>query len=281
MSCYLCDHSDFTLRKGVVRDDPTLKIIECKNCGLVTLSPMPNPIPGYYEAGKMHGEDMPSIEYWARQTYRDDQRRFEMLRPALVNRRVLDFGCGAAGFLHLAQSVATEVVGVELQRSVREHTSNANIRIAGSIGTASGVFDVITAFHVVEHLSDPLPVIRELGTHLKVGGTLIVEVPSANDALLTLYDSDAFQRFTYWSLHLFLFNPETLNHLATLAGLRAVAVKQTQRYPLSNHLRWLSHNEPGGHERWSFLDTPELSAAYAASLAAIGKCDTLIAYLES
>ena len=109
----------------------------------------------------------------------------------------------------------------------------------------------------------------------------MIEVPSSEDALLTLYDSDMFQRFTYWSQHLFLFNAETLRILAAQAGLRVVSIQQFQRYPLSNHLHWLSRNLPGGHQHWSFLDTPALTEAYAASLAAVGKCDTIIAYLEN
>ncbi len=52
---------------------------------------------------------------------------------------------------------------------------------------------------------------------------------------------------------------------------------QVQRYPLSNHLHWLAHGKPGGHKTWGFLDSAELDAAYAATLARVGACDTLIA----
>lgn len=119
-----------------------------------------------------------------------------------------------------------------------------------------------------------------LARQLKPNGRMIVEVPSAEDALLSLYDCDAFQRFTYWSQHLYLFNASTLEMLARQAGLQVVAVQHYQRYPLSNHLHWLSQGKPGGHQRWAFLDTPELASAYASTLAALGKTDTLIAHLE-
>jgi hypothetical protein len=105
-------------------------------------------------------------------------------------------------------------------------------------------------------------------------------VPSSDDALLTLYECQAFQNFTYWSQHLFLFNAATLNTLAYQAGLRVTAIKHFQRYPLSNHLYWLSKAKSGGHQYWAFLDSPELATAYANTLASIGKTDTLIAYLE-
>lgn len=48
----------------------------------------------------------------------------------------------------------------------------------------------------------------------------------------------------------------------------------------SNHLHWLSRGKLGGRELWAFLDTPELASAYTATLAAIGKTDTLIVHLE-
>ena len=42
----------------------------------------------------------------------------------------------------------------------------------------------------------------------------------------------------------------------------------------------MSHGRPGGHQQWSFLDSAALNDAYAASLAAIGACDTLIAHID-
>ena len=279
MTCYLCNHPDFSVRKGAVRDNPSLQIIECTNCGLVALSSLQHIQPGHYEDSGMHGDALPSIESWLRDSEQDDQRRFEMLKSVMVNRKVLDFGCGAAGFVRKAQSLAAEVVGVELESRVREYWGNS-IALHGGLEDVGGSYDLITAFHVVEHLPDPRAMLRELATRLKDRGRLVIEVPSSEDALLTLYENDAFQRFTYWSQHLILFNAETLRRLATQAGLRVISIQQFQRYPLSNHLHWLSRNRPGGHQHWSFLDTPALTEAYTASLAAVGKCDTLIAYLE-
>lgn len=277
-SCYLCTNTEFRVRKGTVRDNPLLEILECEDCGLVTLSSSAHIEPGHYEASGMHGERAPSMESWLRATDHDDERRFQMLKPALVKRRVLDFGSGASGFVRKAQAVVDHIAGVEPERRVRDYWGDT-IRLHASLDEAGGDYDVITAFHVVEHLAQPREMLTQLASLLTDKGRLIVEVPSSEDALLTLYENDAFQRFTYWSQHLFLFNAETLRRLAINAGLRVVSIQQFQRYPLSNHLHWLSRGCAGGHEHWGFLDTPALSEAYAASLAAIGKCDTLIAYL--
>ena len=59
-----------------------------------------------------------------------------------------------------------------------------------------------------------------------------------------------------------------------------IAIEQFQRYPLSNHLYWLSQGKPGGHKLWSFLDSPILKQTYADSLARIGQCDTLIGWFK-
>ena len=141
-------------------------------------------------------------------------------------------------------------------------------------------YDLISAFHVIEHLPDPKEILKSLASMLAKNGRIVIEVPSSEDALLTLYESEDFQNFTYWSQHLFLFNPETLRQLAVQAGLRVVSIQQYQRYSLSNHLYWLSQGKPGGHKQWSFLDTPALNEAYKSSLASIGKCDTILAILE-
>jgi hypothetical protein len=119
-----------------------------------------------------------------------------------------------------------------------------------------------------------------LARQLKPNGRMILEVPSPEDALVTLNDCDAFQRFTYWSQHLYFLNASTLEVLARQAGLQVVAAQHYQRYPPSNQLHWLSQGKHCGHQRWAFLDTPELSSAHASTLAALGKTDTLIAHLE-
>lgn len=280
MNCYLCNHDSFSIRKGAVRDNPALQIFECNNCGLVSLSSLQHIQAGHYENSGMHGDTLPSIESWLKDTEQDDRRRFEMLKVAMINRKVLDFGCGAAGFLNKSQALAAEVAGVELENRVHQYWEDA-IALYSDLEKAGDDYDLITAFHVVEHLPDPRTILKKLATRLKKQGRLVIEVPSSEDALLTLYDSNAFQHFTYWSQHLYLFNAETLRTLAAQAGLRVVSMQQFQRYPLSNHLHWLSHNLPGGHKNWSFLDTPALTEAYAASLAAAGKCDTIIAHLEN
>ncbi|MDO8713794.1 MAG: class I SAM-dependent methyltransferase [Polynucleobacter sp.] len=280
MKCYLCSCDDWDTRKGSVRGGGVhLKVLECRNCHLVTLNSLEHIGQSHYENSGMHTGGLPTMESWLKSTEQDDLRRFEMLKAAMTGKRLLDFGCGAAGFLQKAQSSASEVVGLELEKRVREYWGE-QIRIYDNLDAVGECYDLITAFHVVEHLADPRAILQALASRLAKGGRLVVEVPSSEDALLTLFDNEPFQNFTYWSQHLYLFNTATLGQLVSSAGLKLVALQQYQRYPLSNHLYWLSRGRPGGHQQWAFLDSPVLKDAYANALASIGKCDTLIAYLE-
>ena len=277
--CYLCGGSRQIQRPGQVREGPSLRVIECGDCGLVGLSSHDHIREGHYENSGVHGPEVPPVESWLRASAPDDQRRFEMLKDTIANRRVRDFGSGAGGFLSRARAVAAEVARVEPERRIHDHW-RGELLLHESIESAGPAYDVITAFHVLEHLGDPRAAVASLGARLADGGRLIIEVPSAEDALLTLFECRPFQNFTYWSQHLFLFNAETLRRVVVQAGMRVVSVQQYQRYPLSNHLHWLSRGKPGGHQQWSFLDSPALSQAYASALAAVGKCDTLIAHVE-
>lgn len=281
-TCYLCGSTDLFLRKGEVRDAPRLKIVECRECALVFLHPRPDISEEHYKNSGMHGVQVPSIAQWQKITASDDQRRFAQLSSFLGNKKILDFGCGNGGFLLRAETQAAQVTGVEPEHRVAEHFEKTLDVVPDlkALYTRAEKFDLITAFHVVEHLSDPISVLSDLKKLLAPGGRIVVEVPSSEDALLSLYASDAFQRYTYWSQHLFLFNAHTLAVLAARSGFTITAIEHYQRYPLSNHLHWLSKGKAGGHQKWSFLDSPELHEAYAHALAKIGKTDTLIAFLE-
>jgi 2-polyprenyl-3-methyl-5-hydroxy-6-metoxy-1,4-benzoquinol methylase len=118
-----------------------------------------------------------------------------MMKATLPNKTLLDFGCGAAGFLQRAGRLASEVTGIELETRVRDYWAG-QINILPSIEAAGGGYDLIFAFHVIEHLADPRETLAGLAGLLNPRGRMTVEVPNANDALLTLYDCDAFQRFS-------------------------------------------------------------------------------------
>ncbi len=283
--CYLCSNTKFDKRPGCVRDRPELDIFECIFCGLVFLSSVEHIKEGFYESSEMHGKKMPDIETWLKETAWDSERRFRYLKSMLPNRSLLDFGCGAGGFLLKARELAATAHGMELETRLNGHYQSHNLKVFKNLSDMPGDisekgYDIITMFHVLEHIPDPGSILAELSKILTVDGQIIVEVPNADDALLTLYGCAEFSRFTYWSCHLYLFTSKTLENLISKIGLKINYIKQIQRYPLSNHLYWLSQGKPNGHQEWHFLDSPELHAAYEKQLAEIGKCDTILASLS-
>ena len=281
--CYLCGGTEFNKIPGSVRDSSELEIFECASCGLVCLSSFDHIRDGFYENSGMHGsEEMPDIKAWLNETAWDDERRFQYLKSLLPNRRLLDFGCAVGGFILKARDLAATAHGVEPETRLSGHYQSHELTVFKNLSEIpkdirGGGYDIISMFHVLEHIPDPKSVLSELSEMLSDNGQIIVEVPSADDALLTLYNNRPFSRFTYWSCHLFLYTANTLEMLFNQAKLKVNYIKQIQRYPLSNHLYWLANGKPGGHQKWHFLDSPELHTAYEKQLAAIGKCDTILA----
>ena len=282
MSCYLCKSDKYSKRTGSVRDNPDIDILECSNCGLVYLSSLEHIQGRHYEESGMHEDEAPDIDNWLKETEFDDRRRYNFVKEKISNKDVLDFGCGIGGFLGMAKKSARDVSGVELERVLQSSFQERELNVFSNLKEVqekSKKYDIITAFHVIEHLKNPKEILKELSQLLTEGGEMIVEVPNSDDALLTLYESKDFQKFTYWSQHLFLFNAKTMAELIEQTGLKINWIKHIQRYPLSNHLYWLSKGSLGGQKDWGFLDNERLTIEYEKQLASIGKTDTLIASL--
>ena len=283
--CYLCGGTEFNKRPGSVRDRRELEIYECATCDLVFLSSFDHIRNGFYQDSEMHGGEMPNIETWIKETDWDDERRYQYLKTLLPSRKLLDFGCGTGGFLLKAGNLAAMAHGVEPEMRLSSHYQRQGLTVFQDLShilaeIREGGYDLITMFHVLEHIPDPKSILGELSEMLADDGQIILEVPNADDALLTLYNSGPFSRFTYWSCHLFLYKAKTLEMLFEQMNLRVNYIKQVQRYPISNHLFWLANEKPGGHQKWHFLDSPELHAAYEKQLSAISKCDTIVASIS-
>ncbi len=281
--CYLCNSRNKFRRPGSVRDNKKLKIFECFNCGLVYLSSKKHIKIDHYENSGMHNGKKLNIKIWLKENIKDDLRRYKFLKKIIISKKIIDFGCGAGGFLQLAQKITKEANGIELEQVLQESFIKRDLKVFKNYNHAlksKKKWDIITAFHVVEHLSDPVKTLLELSKLINKDGKIFIEVPNSEDALLTLYKNKAFQNFTYWSQHLFLFNENNLKELAKKAKLKVEWVKFVQRYSLSNHLYWLSKGKPGGHKVWRFLENVSLNKKYESQLASLGKTDTIIMCLK-
>lgn len=210
---------------------------------------------------------------------RDAERRAAAYMPFVCGREIVDFGCGDGAFLRAVRDRVASGCGIELQQDYVSALNSEGIACHTSLEPlGDNSLDTAVSFHVLEHLPEPLEALRELRRVLKPGGTAVLEVPHANDVLLNDLDCDAFRSFTLWSQHLVLHTRDSLKRLLGEAEFEQVVVEGVQRYPLSNHLTWLSAGKPGGHKSaLAALDTPELRGAYEAALNRIDGTDTLVA----
>jgi SAM-dependent methyltransferase len=123
---------------------------------------------------------------------------------------------------------------------------------AGDLLTAPftpGEFDCVTAFHVLEHVPDPIGAVRRMLGWLAPGGLLIVEVPNAGGLGARLFG----QAWSGLELprHLSHFTPDTLTAVVAQAGGRVVWTwhQAKPRYYLWSLGIWLRDRRLGGLAR--------------------------------
>jgi len=111
------------------------------------------------------------------------KRKLKIINNAISeSKRLLDIGCGTGDFLSLAMEDAWDVTGIEPNDKAR---AVANMKTDNKVFDSpyinqldDGSFDVITLWHVLEHLPDLDEQISKLSTLLKSDGRLIIAVPN-------------------------------------------------------------------------------------------------------
>ena len=209
----------------------------------------------------------------------DAQRRLASNLKFVAGKKIADFGCGSGDFLKLVQPYCADVIGVELQQNYVDELNANGIQCTNNLETINDKsLDGIVSFHVIEHLPNPIEILSALMRKLVSGGQILIEVPHANDFLLSSVKCEEFKQFTLYSQHLVLHTRESLRKTLKFVGLEEIQIEGVQKYPLSNHLNWLANGKAGGHKSpLSSLDSDALFDAYQNSLARIDATDTLVA----
>jgi SAM-dependent methyltransferase len=138
--------------------------------------------------------------------------------------RLLDVGCATGRFMQQMAVVGWRPSGIELdpEAAAKARTVTADVTIGdpAEVTLPAASFDLVTAFHVVEHLPDPAAALRNMLAWLAPGGLLIVEVPNVGG-----WGGALFGR--HWSgldfpRHLIHFTPATMRALVERCGGRVV-----------------------------------------------------------
>lgn len=157
----------------------------CGDCGLLFVHPPPSneTLQRYYAPGGRwsvnHGDTTPPTKTGgARALLAAFDGFFPASRPAHGS-SVLDFGCGSGALLDEFQRCGWTTYGIEPSTDLAFDRHQRLLSLP-----AESQFDLVVAYHVLEHLSHPLETLRQLSGAIRQGGHCFVSVPRV-DTLAT------------------------------------------------------------------------------------------------
>ena len=236
--CPLCKTSD-TLE--IVRQEKN-SLMQCSDCRLVYRHPMPT-LEHYEELGndleypwykEFDLAQFEFIRFKKTNQYFQIQRRLKYVQRHKSSGNLLDVGCGLGFFVWEAAKCGFSATGMDTsQKAVKwaQETLHVDAR-AGKLeemNLHAGQFDIVTLWHVLEHLTDPVETLRYLHRLIKSNGYIFVEVP--NVAALEIKVKNFLSKYHLkrnpWGHfgmpeHLYEFSPATFRRLVALAGLQIV-----------------------------------------------------------
>lgn len=284
-SCPLCGEgaipiSEF-LRGGLEQRYP-MRPHRCESCSLVFLYPQglflhsglfPEPdVRRLYfgsDLEKLHDHRNADAKRWT------SALKTRTLRSANKTRRLLDFGALTGRFCLEVAPYFESVTALEPDDEYRAFAMNAGCNTVSLLSeVADASCDVITLFHVFEHMKDPVCALQLLSRKLTPGGVILVETPNINDVLISRYRVEAYRNFHWHPARNYYWSKETLTQLGKKAGF-TITTAPVQRHSLSNHLHWLIDGTPGGHEDLAGLISPETDASYRNDLCDTMTCDII------
>jgi SAM-dependent methyltransferase len=187
---------------------PTCSLVHCERCGLERFEPMAPGDADFYK------ELMSGTPYVA------DRWDFALARSLIEpNLDLVDFGCGDGRFLETLGPRSGRTVGVDHNvqgiDTILRRGGEAYCRSFTSFAEAEpDRFDVVTTFHTMEHVSDPMVMARAAATCLRPDGWMVISVP--NRERTWKEEGEPMDRPPH---HVTRWGPEQLRALADRVGL--------------------------------------------------------------
>lgn len=218
----------------------TFRYVRCRGCGLGYMNPqvVPDDVPQLYP-----GDYAPhSVQtLLARQTPGSAIKRLKARVARWITNdpldgslklgpesRVLDVGCGAGEFLHRVHgATGAHVFGIDFSPNAQA-SATENFSIPVFVGTIEDYFneqpfDLITAWWLLEHVSDPRSFFASVGRLLKPGGRFLFSVPNFASLNARLFGDKWYHLDC--PRHLFLYTPQSLRRLLGEAGFRVDTIR--------------------------------------------------------
>ena len=204
-------------------DKYSIDVIKCLGCGLIYV----DKIKAEEDIKKHYSEDYfkPYLKDSGVHLKKRFKKRIKEIKKIKFPGNLFDVGAGAGFFLKLAADEGYKTYGVELSRWAAKYAKdNFDLDIfpgkLNDAGFSPGAFDVVTLWHVLEHVVDPKDFLSQVSSLLKSGGLLAVEVPNIGSIAAKLSGIN-------WELmapdeHFFYFNQFTLEKLLTDSGFKII-----------------------------------------------------------
>ena len=219
LQCPVCNFFDRTFEFSKFDVD----IMRCANCGLRYTNKIPNDISDIYSEYLNV-----SLDYYASNAdYRKD--RFAKERVELINnytgsdckKRILDIGCGTGWFLDYAQGEGYDVFGQEFSAPLAAWTTkNLGIPVyncAVEEINEKNKFDVITMFDLIEHVVDPVLLIKNCKRLLNTDGIILIFTPNFDSLAISIQKE--LSNLIIPGEHLTYFTKSSVEHLAKVTDM--------------------------------------------------------------
>ena len=192
--------------------------------------------------------------------------------------KLLDMGAGTGAFLHTMQQAGWEVTGIEpdeTARRIAKKTNGIDLKDNSFFNHLRSSFDVITLWHVLEHVHTLHDYVEKLKSLLKPNGKLFIAVPNYKALDASLYN-------LYWAAydvprHLYHFTPQSINVLMELHGLKVTAKKPM--WLDSFYISLLSSQYQKGKSNWLAAGITGLRSNIKALLD-VDQCSSVIYIIE-
>ena len=231
-ACPLCGHPNrqaFIQARDYLVSNELFNIQKCENCQFLYTHPRPDStqIGKYYQSNQYvsHAGSSFGIKSLVYSMARNlmVRRKLNWIRKLNPNgNTILDYGCGVGTFLEFCQNKGWEVWGVEPNRKARQIASGklATRILPNLYELPEQSFDIITLWHVLEHVHTIDQTLDHLVERLSNQSFLLIAVPNPNS-----FDANHYQE--YWAgydlpRHLYHFVPETMKLLAKKHRLQLV-----------------------------------------------------------
>ncbi|MFX1537939.1 MAG: class I SAM-dependent methyltransferase [Promethearchaeota archaeon] len=218
--CVLCNSKDSQLLHLVPGhySEEIYKVVVCSSCGMIQVYPRPSKhyLKSFYDS-HFDADVVTTSPYRIfvfEKILTQIKKRFP--KPASL----LDVGCGNGSFLETAKKFSRNVCGVDTSayccRTCKEKSLTVYCGELEEVNFPNSSFDVVTMFHVIEHVLDPRSLLVEVRRILKVGGGVVVRTPNVDSKI-----SKATGPYWGWMnppFHLNYFSPSSLSKILENTG---------------------------------------------------------------